>query len=361
MSTTKLGARGITVLVAAAALALAGCEGKDGATGPQGPEGAMGLQGPQGDAGPAGPAGAVGPEGPAGAAGPAGPAGEFDAAELTCVECHNSSSIITGKLADWNQSKHGTGEAFSRGESGSCSGCHSGGAFVEMIEAGGNAGDWGMGDPEATRQDCRTCHNLHDTFTGDDWALRTGAAVSLFAIEGATFDGGMGNLCVNCHQPRRIFAVGDDGTVAITSPYWGPHYGAQSSMILGRGAAIDGTPMAHNNATDTCVSCHLGEGDDHSFVASTDNCSPCHDGDTAEELVTALQTEVQEKMDTLSARLLELGYMDDEARPVPTDGAPAEIAAAVWNFRHIYQDHSFGVHNPAYTRALLDAGLAAVQ
>jgi nitrate/TMAO reductase-like tetraheme cytochrome c subunit len=60
------------------------------------------------------------------------------AAELTCTECHNDTTIITGKKAAWSESIHGTGEAYVRGTSAGCAGCHSGGAFKEMVAAGLN-------------------------------------------------------------------------------------------------------------------------------------------------------------------------------------------------------------------------------
>jgi hypothetical protein len=291
--------------------------------------------------------------------GPAGPAAS--ASDLTCTQCHDSSSQITGKLAAWNQSKHGTGEAFARGESGTCSPCHSGGAFVEMLAVGADPSNYGVGDPNSTRQDCRTCHTLHTTYTEADWALRTTDPVDLFAIDGAQYDAGLGNLCVNCHQPRRTLAAPENGTIDITSSHWGPHYGAQSSMLLGLGGAVEGSRSPHYGAADGCVTCHLGEDRDHHYEASTDNCEPCHTADEAEERLEALEPEIDGLMEQLLAGLVERGAMDDEGHPVRTDDVPEALAAAVWNYRHIYQDHSHGVHNPAYTRALLEASLAAVQ
>ena len=350
----------LTGLVVMAALVVVGCEGPEGPDGPQGEMGAQGEIGPMGPAGPAGPAGATGPAGPEGPQGPAGTSGEFSATDLTCTQCHNGTSIITGKLADWNQSKHGTGEAYSRGESGTCGACHSGAAFVEMLAAGNNPGNHGVGDPESTRQDCRTCHSLHESYTEDDWALRTTESVSLFAIEGSTFDGGQGNLCVNCHQPRRTLTEADaDGNVAITSSHWGPHYGAQSSMLLGVGGSVEGSPALHYTLIDdSCVSCHLGEEDSHTFMPAVTACAECH-SDAESFDINGFQTEVEEKMEQLKVGLVALGYMDEEGHPVRSD-APANIAAAVWNYRHIYQDHSHGVHNPRYTGDLLDLSLAAL-
>lgn len=358
MSTARPAGLGLKLagLALVLAVALMGCEGPEGEAGPMGPQGDAG---PQGIAGPAGARGATGPAGPAG---PAGSDGVFEATDLTCTQCHDSSNTITGKLADWNESAHGSGEAYSRGERGSCAGCHSGAAFVDMLSVGANFSNYGIGDPETTRQDCRTCHELHTTYTDADWALRTTDPVALAIYDGLTYDGGEGNLCANCHQPRRTFptTTNDDGTVSITSSHWGPHYGAQTSMLLGVGGATDGSAATHYNLVeDTCTACHMGEGDDHGFLPSVDNCLACHSG--AESLdINGLQTDVTAMMEELLAGLVALGYMDDEGHPIPAD-APAAHAAAVWNYRHVYQDHSHGAHNPTYTKALLQAGLDAIQ
>ncbi len=79
---------GVTLVIAALALALAGWAFVNGGPGPRGERGYSGLtgiqglpgpqgeQGPTGPAGPPGPRGEVGPRGPRGEVGPPGPAGE---------------------------------------------------------------------------------------------------------------------------------------------------------------------------------------------------------------------------------------------------------------------------------------------
>ena len=342
----------LTGLLVLAAFTMMGCEGKEGPAGTAGPTGAAGVDG------------AVGPQGPAGPPGPAGADGvDGTLADLTCTQCHNSTNIITGKLADWNQSAHGTGGAFLyAGGRGSCAGCHSGASFSDMLANGENASNYsGGGDPEATRQDCRTCHQVHVTGTDADWALATTAAVDLWAIDGSTFDRGDGNLCVNCHQPRRTMAEPDaDGNIEITSSHWGPHYGAQSSMLLGVGGATTGSPAMHYSLIDEgCVTCHLGETNDHSFVPSVSSCTACH-ADAESFDINGAVTEIEAMIDQLGVGLQAAGLLDDELHPVRTT-TTAELAAAVWNYRHIYQDHSHGVHNPAYTKSLLETSLEALQ
>ena len=314
-------------------------------------------------AGAAGSPGPAGPAGPAGPQGPAGPPGEAAAADqLSCTQCHNDSTHLTGKTTAWSESLHGTGEAYVRGTSAGCAGCHSGGAFSEMVAAGQNPGEVESGDPNPTRQDCRACHEVHETFTDADWALETTDPVELYAFEGLTYDGGEGNLCANCHQPRRQIAEAVDGEIEVTSTHWGPHHGPQSAMLLGVAGAgdVEGSPSAHYQTVgDTCVACHLGEGESHTFEPDVANCQACHSG--AEDLdVNGVQTEVQAMLDELEEGLLAKGWLDDEGHPTVTS-VPEDEAAALWNWIFIaHEDKSLGVHNPDYTKALIEAGLEAL-
>jgi hypothetical protein len=340
---------GIALLVLA--LALAACAG------PAGPEGPAGPAGPQGPAGPAGPAG---PQGPAGEAGPAA-----QMTELTCTECHNDTTLVTGRKASWSESVHGTGEAFLRGTSASCAGCHSGGGFSEMVAAGLNPAEVENGDPHPTRQDCRACHQIHTTFTSEDFALETTDPVALFATEGVTFDGGEGNLCANCHQARRGFPEAVDGMITDITSHWGPHHGPQSSMLMGvAGAGAEGSPSAHAQMVEnTCVTCHLGESGSHTFEPSVEACQACHSG--AENFdINGVQTEVQTQLEELGNQLVAADVLSDatvDGHPTVTE-APENVALALYNWIYIaHEDKSLGVHNPAYTQALLDAAFAALE
>ena len=331
---------GLLLLVA---LALAACAGSEGEQGEQGP------------AGPAGPAGSSGPAGAEGAAAEMG--------DLTCTECHTDSTLITGKKTAWSESRHGSGEAYVRGTSASCAGCHSGGGFSARVAAGLNPDEVEEGDPNPTRQDCRACHQIHTTYTGEDFALETTDPVDFYAIEGATYDGGKGNLCANCHQPRRTIEEPDaDGNVEVTSSHWGPHHGGQGSMLLGVAGAgdVEGNPSAHATMVeDTCVTCHLGENANHTYEPDVAACQACHSGMESFD-DTGLQTEVQEGLDQIEQALLARGWLDEEGHPAVTS-IPAPEAWALWNWIYIaHEDKSLGVHNPAYTRDLIEASLEAL-
>jgi hypothetical protein len=150
--------------------------------------------------------------------------------------------------------------------------------------------------------------------------------------------------------------------IEVTSTHWGPHHGGQGAMLLGIAGAgdVEGKPAAHYSMIeDTCVACHAGEGADHTFEPDVAACQGCH-ADIEDFDFSGLQTEVQEKLDELEEGLIALGWLDEEGHPT-VEFVPEAEAAALWNWIYIaHEDGSLGVHNPAYTRALLDAALEAL-
>jgi hypothetical protein len=219
------------------------------------------------------------------------------------------------------------------------------------------------GDPNPTRQDCRACHQIHTTFTRDDFALESTDPVDLFALEGLTFDGGLGNLCANCHQPRRVIGEEVDGMIEITSTHWGPHHGAESAMLLGITGAGDVEGMASPHyavVEDTCVTCHMGDGRDHHFEPNVTACQACH-ADAEDFDINGVQTEVEADLAELEEALIAKGWLDEEGHPTVTS-VPVKEAVALWNWIFIaHEDGSLGVHNAPYTKALIEAALAALE
>jgi len=203
------------------------------------------------------------------------------------------------------------------------------------------------------------------TYTGEDWALTTTDPVTLYAFEGVTFDGGEGNLCANCHQPRRQIAEADaDGNIEVDSTHWGPHHGPQSAMLLGVGGAgeVEGSPSAHASMVEnTCVSCHLGEGAGHTFEPSVAACQSCH-ADIEDFDVGGAQTEVDGLLEELKTALVAKGLWSEEEDEPVVGTYPAAQAQALWNYILIaVEDSSHGVHNASYTKALLEASIAALK
>jgi hypothetical protein len=136
----------------------------------------------------------------------------------------------------------------------------------------------------------------------------------------------------------------------------------------GAGSAADGQYMSHySSVQDTCVSCHMGANDNHTYTPEVATCKGCHT--TATNLdVNGVQTAVQGKLDTLKGLLVNAGLLScaldeegvEECHAV-LGTYPENQANALWNWILIAEeDGSKGVHNPAYTNALLDDSIAAI-
>jgi len=278
-----------------------------------------------------------------------------------CMACHNDTTLITGKHFAMEETLHGSGTAAAyAGGRGSCTACHSGASFSAMVAAGQKPNEF-TDVIDVTRQDCRACHQVHTGYTEADWALETTAPVNLYAFGELMFDGGKGNLCANCHQPRRQIAAADpNDNIRVTSTHWGPHHGPQSAMLLGTGGAGDvaGVPSFHYRLVrDTCVACHIGPDMVHTFEAVSSVCDECH---TPEDDLDIAMASVQAKITVLHDMLEAKGLYHDGHPVVGT--YPAAEASALWNYILIeIEDGSSGAHNSPYTNALLDASIAALQ
>jgi hypothetical protein len=311
----------------------------------------------------AGPEGAQGPAGPAGPQGEPGPAAAVQ--DLTCTQCHNDTTLIWSKEAQFREkSVHGTGEAFERGETTACAGCHGTEGAKARINAGLLPHDASVeGITNVSPYDCRTCHNIHMTYTSEDWALTGGEKPVVLEKTGGTFDGGAGNLCANCHQIRNDPPKVDAGNVQITSSHYGTHVSAQASMLFGEGGlgGVTGTPSPHySGVADTCVACHMGAEFSHTYEPDVARCQSCH-ADAENFDMNGTQSEVKAMVDELTAIFVEKGLLDEEGAWVASSSAPLtvteDVADAMWNYNFVVEDNSMGVHNAAFTRALLQQAL----
>ena len=352
----------LLMLAAAAAFIFTACEG------PMGPEG------PTGPIGPTGATGAVGPQGPQGEAGTAG-----------CIICHDNSQNIVAKSLQYEHSTHAMNHNAAYGNrvfgtvfpAGDCAKCHVSQGFLEY-QATGTIVNAPYDEPQ--QPNCYTCHEIHSTFTGDDWAL-TFADAHVLELDGTTFDKGSANQCANCHQARGVSPMPEVGgaNVNITSDRWGTHHGPVANVLIGSGLyEVTGTVSyptvaAHYNVADGCVGCHmatpygdLGGGhtmnmkyDVHgSETLLTAGCTGCHTDPVT--MTTALQTEVNAKLVTLQALLLDAGIYDDGNGRNKKGEFTADVAGAYLNWQTISEDRSKGVHNPSYVNALLDNSIEAV-
>ncbi|HEX6268959.1 MAG TPA: cytochrome c3 family protein [Anaerolineales bacterium] len=324
-------------------------------------------------------AGAVGPPGPAGPAGPAGPQGEpgptAEITDLSCTECHNDTTLIVSKQAQFREkSVHGTGEAFERGTSGACAGCHGSEGAKVRINAGLPPHDPSVeGITNVSPYNCRTCHNIHTTYTRADFSLTGNDQPVTLEMTGGTFDGGKGNLCANCHQIRNELPVAADGNIDLgENTRYGPHYGVEAAMLLGEGGlgGVSGSPSAHYQAVEnTCVNCHMGDERNHTYEPEVARCQTCH-ADAENFDINGVQTEVQAMLDEVHELLVASGimaadYTDDAGelqvgRSIP-GVYPEAVAQAMWNYKLVVYDQSRGVHNSAFAKALLQQALDALR
>ena len=293
---------GLCALAMIGAVIFTGCKGKDGEDGAQGPAGANGLDGKD--------------------------------ANETCKLCHNPEKVDL-VVEQFEFSKHMYGEAaFEEAGRASCGACHSSQGFRYVVENNipatftlGTSGTY-TNDYSATAATaygefgCFTCHSsLHTTYTEADLpALTTTAAVPLTMWGGTktvnlTADGGSGNLCVKCHQPRPITTgttSASKGNVLdyanlVTNPTdtfyrnysssnlvsvgfrTGPHYGTVGAIYAGVGGVEFGTGYANSPHTTvaSCIDCHMAEvggnnnvAGGHTFTAKNNfngcNVTGCH-------------------------------------------------------------------------------------
>lgn len=317
-------------------------------------------------------------EGPMGLAGADGKDGVdgIDGASGTasCLACHNSSK--KGAVANqFSISDHLKGTAInSGGLRAGCTTCHSHEGFVASMDMGVKSLAADLTRSSAFK--CETCHTSHQTFDfaadGPDYALRTVAPVELFMNTSVVLDmGKSSNLCVECHQPRAVAPTPDgSGNFQVTSSHYGPHYGPQSVVVegvwgyhyVGGTTAYPGRASHAHRKNASCSSCHMhaasGTNGGHSWSVGVESCKSCHsDANTLD--YKGIKTEVAGLMTTLKTKLTEKGALNAAGSPV-AGSYPIAVAGALFNYRLIYGDHSNGIHNPTYTKALLKNSIEAL-
>lgn len=345
------------ILTTACAVAfMLGCEGP---AGPEGPQGQQGAQGPQG------------PQGPAGAAGPAGQ----DANE-NCTQCHDNSVTLYAVQVQYGTSQHRTGGNFERNGT-SCAPCHTHQGFLERIATGGMTTAADIVNPAPIN--CRTCHNIHTTYTSADLSLTTTAAVALWNTSHGTVDLGTGNLCGQCHQGRVLSPVPEIGgaNVTLTSSRYGYHHGPQAQVLSGVGAfeftgsmTIAGGPTPHGTNSGGCSTCHMAlaygeQAGGHTWRMSYDyhgnevenvagcNSSGCHSNFADFHEWGDIPTQVTNLLADLATELQRIGIYSGSGVYAVTGSWPGDVAAAFVNFQMFSEDRSMGIHNPAYAVAVL--------
>jgi hypothetical protein len=337
------------------------------------------ITGCEGPAGPVGPAGVDGKDGIDGVNGSDGTAGVDG--DAVCLKCHNLGKKAEITMA-YDSSTHAvsnlmyTGQTvyeYAGGRVG-CGRCHSDQGFIETQYTGLDTLEHVLGLPQAIQ--CSTCHSFHNSldFTNEpNSALRTYDAVELLMVRAndplatpvlVDFKDAS-NLCANCHQPRTIAPDPALTTFDITSKYYGPHYGTQSTSLagiqayeIGTGYPNPGTGSTH--VTDaTCITCHMYN-KEHNWVPSLEACntSACHGGSITTISDNSRQVAFQTKLDNLKSKLVTAGIMDATDHAIPGTYTNLDEVGALYNYKWLIADRSRGVHNFLYLETMLDNSIA---
>jgi hypothetical protein len=327
-----------------------------------------------------GPIGPLGPEGTAGQPGEPGAPGPPGANALnTCQQCHFQEGELRAIERQLAASLHWRSEVSER--EGACMECHNHQGFITAV-VNKQALPARFANPVPIN--CRTCHQIHTTYTDRDYALTTVAPVAL-KVGAATFDGGKANLCVNCHQARPMSPMPALGgpKVNITNFRYGPHYGPIGNIVGQAGlfhfAGPTAIPPVNQNAHGfACQTCHMVDamGDragGHVFTLryGTDGatelvraCTQCHSTATSFNY-RGFEGEAKQLIGTLRALLIKEGILDttrsaysDYAQVGSFDG---DVVAAFINYKMITEDGSLALHNPGYVVAVLRNTIHAMQ
>ncbi|MHB1194028.1 MAG: hypothetical protein ACYC6F_13390 [Longimicrobiales bacterium] len=281
----------------------------------------------------------------------------------------------------YNASTHRLGGNFERATT-ACAVCHTHEGFLERLPTNAQATAAEIINPSPIN--CRTCHQIHKTFTAADYALTATTPFALFD-RGATVDLGSqaGNLCGRCHQSRPIagMPVLGGADVKVTSSRYGFHHGPQANVLASKGAyafsgtaTIPTTSHVHGDPAfnaGTCAACHMqkaygSQSGGHTWKMSYDYhgteveniaaCQECHKTVTNFDHF-GLRPTVKQLLADLNTELVRLGI-----RPVTTDPTnyyavvgtyKADIVAAFINWQLFSEDRSSGMHNPPYVKGVL--------
>ncbi len=210
-------------------------------------------------------------------------------------------------------------------------------AAVEAGDREGNAPDPVTGATAQYGVTCITCHNPH---------LEGGEQPAQLVAEANA-------MCSDCHSNEAFLAAGGTGVHRPSREMF------EGIQIV---AQVFSRPSDHFEVADgpDCVTCHLPEvpvensirlshtfrpvlpGDALNFDGVVDSCVGCHgdqvDGATMQLLIDDVQADTRSRLET--------------ARAAVNAGTPDWVITAL---DFVEGDGSYGVHNYAYTDALLDA------
>lgn len=310
-----------------------------------------------------------------------------DISSSVCGACHQGSHHPN--FEEWNSSHHSTvtdsiadGMVAGGFQTTSCGPCHSGDVFVRSVvknEVVENDDYLGVPKEDLNAVTCAVCHHPHaqtgnavDPGDGRDFQLRwreVASPIPTNTVDAAT-DPGRFNLCGQCHRSR--------GNTWESSR--GPHHSVQSNVYVGEMPSpldMDDEPVPlvlsrtsiHSFAKEQCSTCHQFRQDfqddqapaiaGHTFMINNAGCatSGCHpSADAAFAAQNTIKAEVDARLDAILARLGDPADWEYSSNGGPADQGTVTdgIKQVRFLYYYVYEDHSGGVHNPAYVRDMLD-------
>ncbi len=225
---------------------------------------------------------------------------------------------------------------------------------------------------------CATCHNPHAK-TGN--LTGKGKEVQLYHPEALTDSSGIvagqpvtkfayvNQICAQCHNGRAT--NGTDAYLQTSTSRSSAHHSDQFNSLLGVGGneSASGPPIrsgTHAQAPGQCATCHM-PGSRHTMTVSYDGCAPCHTTTDAAARASSLQAEILGDLTTLETRMANWSqktfgdpsfwdYTSNIAAgktPPNQTLIPIEVKRARHNYYYVVISGDLGIHNPAYTRYLL--------
>jgi hypothetical protein len=315
-----------------------------------------------------------------------------------CAQCHDE-PWRHNKYSEYENSLHSEAlwsSSFAQGSSsqnnslGNCIRCHDAKGYVNFTK-GQTTNTTGMIEADHESITCAACHDPHGN--ENVASLRFTPAGSDTLGNGYQYtEGGVGQVCMNCHKARR-------NNVAYTSTppnssHWGPHHSVQADVLLGQNAAaFDATPFLsspHKYAIqDACVTCHMAATTDtgtvtrdkvggHSFTLHNEEndyyhskaCVNCHgqkenwdeflakgdfDGNGTVESIPA---EIAGLEKALRIQLPPVG-VDSISWEMIRDANDPNLTKAYFNYQLIAYDGSKGMHNTMFAVDVLQKSIVA--